>query len=83
MSSAAIVIGALRVKQTHLKSSHCLKSNFHYIPINVTPFELTVFWPSDIEHSIKLTFTESVSLSLKMRLMMLLNISQEMSNVPT
>ena len=70
MSSAAVVIGALRVKQTHLKSSRCLKNDFHYIPSNVTPFELNVFWPSDTENCIKLTFTESVSLALKMRLMM-------------
>ena len=43
-----------------------------YIPINDTPFELQVFWPSDIELLIKVTFSKSVSLSLKTRPMMLL-----------
>ena len=32
----------------------------YHIPINDTPFELHVFWPSDTEHYIKLTFSESV-----------------------
>ena len=45
--------------------------------MNATPFELHVFWPSDTEHRIKLTFSESVSLSLKMRLMTLTNMLQE------
>ena len=56
-------------------------------PINDTPFELHIFQPSDAEHIIKLTFSESISLSLETRLMMLLmmtllNMPQEMSNVP-
>ena len=47
----------------------------YYIPINDTPFQLHVFWPFDTEKRIKLIFSESVLLSLKMRLMTLLNIS--------
>ena len=54
----------------------------YYIPINDTPFELHVFWASDIEGRIKLRFSESVSLSLKMMLMTLLNMPQATSNVP-
>ena len=59
----------------------------YYIPINDTPIELHVFWPSDTERRIKLTFSESVSVSLKTRLMKLLmitllNMPQETSNVP-
>ena len=38
-----------------------------------------VFWPYDTERRIKLTFSESVSLSLKTRLMTLLNMPQETS----
>ena len=53
-----------------------------YKPFNDTPFELHVFWPSDTEGHIKLTFSESASPSLKLTLMTLLNILQEMSNVP-
>ena len=57
-----------------------------YIPINDTPFELHVFWPSDTEYRIKLTFSESVSLSHKTRLMTLLmrtllNMPQTTSNL--
>ena len=38
-------------------------------PINDTMFKLSVFWPSDIESRInKLRFSDSVSLSFKMRL---------------
>ena len=53
------------------------------MPIN----ELHVFLPSDTESRIKLTLSESVSLSLKTRLMMFLmmtslNMRQETSNVP-
>ena len=59
----------------------------YYIPINDMPFQLNVFWPSDTEHCHKLTFSESVSLSRKTRLMALLMMTllimpQEMSNVP-
>ena len=39
--------------------------SIYYIPINDTPFDLSVFWPSDTERRIKLTFSESVSLSSK------------------
>ena len=53
---------------------------FYYIPINDTP--LTVFWTSDAESHIKLTFSESVSLSLKTKLMTLLNILQKRQIVP-
>ena len=58
----------------------------YYISISDTFFELHLFWPSDTERCIKLTFSESVSLSLKTRLMVLvmmtlLNMPQEMSNV--
>ena len=52
------------------------------IPINDAPFELHVFWPSGTERRIQLTFSESVSLSLKTRLLGLLNMPQETSNVP-
>ena len=47
-----------------------------------TPFEMRIFWPSDTENRIKQTFSESVSLSFKTRLMTLLNVSQEKSNTP-
>ena len=58
----------------------------YYISINDTFFELHLFWLSDTECCIKLTFSESVSLSLKTRLMVfvmmtLLNMPQETSNV--
>ena len=56
-----------------------------YIPINDTPFGLHVFWLSYTESRIKLTFSESVSLSHKtwlgLKTMMLLNGPKEMSNV--
>ena len=62
---------------------------FFYTPINDTPFELPVhaFWPSDIERLIKLTFSESISLPLKIKPMTLLKMTllnklQETSNVP-
>ena len=42
-----------------------------------TPFELHVFWSSDTVSRIKPTFSESVSLSFKTRLMTLLNVPQE------
>ena len=39
------------------------------MPINDTSFELTVFWPSDTESQInELRFSDSISLSFKMRL---------------
>ena len=53
------------------------EQKFYYIPISDTPFELHAFWPFDRESRIKLTFSESVSLSLKTRLMTLLNLPQE------
>ena len=41
----------------------------YYMPINDTTFELSVFWPSDTESRKKeLRFSDSVSLSFKMRL---------------
>ena len=44
--------------------------DIYYIPINDTTFELSVFWPSDTEsHTNKLRFSDSISLSFKMRLM--------------
>ena len=50
----------------------CVKTayiNFYYIPINDTTLELSVFWPSDTENRInELRFSESISLSFKMRL---------------
>ena len=43
---------------------------FYYIPINDISFELSVFWPSDTESLInELRFSDSISLSFKMRLM--------------
>ena len=44
----------------------------YYILISDIPFELHIFGPSDTEHPIKLMFSESISLSLKTRLMTLL-----------
>ena len=42
---------------------------FYYIPIVDTTLELSVFWPSDTESRInELRFSESISLSFKMRL---------------
>ena len=35
---------------------------FQYVPINYTQFELNVFWSSDTERCIKLTFSKSVSI---------------------
>ena len=44
-------------------------NGFYYIPINDISFELSVLWPSDTESQIKdLRFSDSVSLSLKTRL---------------
>ena len=41
----------------------------YYIPINDMTLELSVFWSSDTESRIiELRFSESISLSLKMRL---------------
>ena len=54
----------------------------HYIPVYDTPFQLHIFWPSGTERRSKLTFSESISLSLKTRLMTLLNMTQETSNFP-
>ena len=60
---------------------------FHSIHINDTPFELNIFWLSNTKRYIKLTLSESVSLSLKTRLMTflmmtLLNMPQGTSIVP-
>ena len=60
--------------------------NEKYLLLSYT-LELHVFWPSDKERFIKLTFSGSVSLSFKTRLMALLmmtllNMPQETSNVP-
>ena len=45
------------------------KTVFYYIPITDTTLELSVFWPSDTESRInELRFSESISLSFKMRL---------------
>ena len=56
-----------------------VSSEFYYIPINNTPVEMHVFWPYDTERRIKLTFSEFVTLSLKTKLMTLLNNPQETS----
>ena len=53
----------------------------YHIPINDIPFELDVFWTSDTECHIKLTFSKSVALPFKTRLMTLLNMPQETSYV--
>ena len=50
----------------------------YHILIGEIPIELHVVWPSDTERRFKLTFSEFVSLSLKIRLMTLLNMPQEM-----
>ena len=43
--------------------------SLYYITINDTAFELSVFWPSDTESWVnKLRFSDSVSLSFKTRL---------------
>ena len=59
-------------KKEVLKVKHkSLKKTIYYIPINDTSFELSVFWLSDAESRIKeLRFCDSVSLSFKMRLML-------------
>ena len=49
-------------------------NTYYYIPMNDTSIELHVFCPSDTERRIKMMFSESVSLSLKTRLMALLNM---------
>ena len=59
-----------------------VSKSFYYISIYETSFELHIFWPSDTESRIKLTFSESALLSLKMRLMTSLNMPQDASNVP-
>ena len=59
-----------------------LSMSLYYLPINGTTFELYVFWQSDTERRIKLMFYESVPVSLKTRLMALLNMLQETSGVP-
>ena len=46
-----------------------------YVPIKDTSSELRLFGPADVECRIKLMFSESISLSLKTRLMMLLMIT--------
>ena len=46
---------------------------FYNIPLNDTSFELSVFWPSDTESRInELRFSESVSLSFKTRLVLVI-----------
>ena len=43
--------------------------SIYYIPITDTTLELSVIWPSDAESRInELRFSESISLSFKMRL---------------
>ena len=45
------------------------RTYLYYIPITDTTLELSVFWPSDTESRInELRFSESISLSFKMRL---------------
>ena len=51
---------------------NCMGTLLYYILTNDTPIELHIFWQSDTECRIRLTFSESVSLSLKTRLMTLL-----------
>ena len=48
------VFSMLQAKKAYYK---CVIYN---IPINDTPFEIQVFWPSDTESHIKLTFSEFV-----------------------
>ena len=43
------------------------KKILYYILINEIPFALHVFWSYDTDRHIKLTFSESVPLSLKVR----------------
>ena len=45
------------------------RNNIYYTPINDSHFELHVFWPSDTGRGIKLTFSESVSISYETRWM--------------
>ena len=47
--------------QTAPLLSPVIAKSLNYIPINETPFELHVFWPSDTGCRSKLTFSESVS----------------------
>ena len=62
-------------------------SIYYYTLINDTVFELHVFWSFDTKRRTELAFSESVSQSLKTKLMTLqmmalLNTPQETSNVP-
>ena len=57
------------MSRNFLKSNDLVDNCVYYIPITVTTFELSVFWPSDTESQInELRFSESISLSFKTRL---------------
>ena len=48
----------------------CSDIKIYYIHITDTTLELSIFWPSDTESQInELRFSESISLSFKMKLM--------------
>ena len=64
-----------RDQRTILNDLWIVDNKIYYIPIIDTSF--------DTESHVKLTFSESISLSLKMRLMTFLNMPQETSNVAT
>ena len=64
-----------RDQRTILNDLWIVDNKIYYIPIIDTSF--------DTECHVKLTFYESISLSLKMRLMTFLNMPQETSNVAT
>ena len=60
------LVGTLNKPET---ANSIIISQFYYIPINDTSFELSVFWPSDTESRInELRFSNSISLSFKTRL---------------
>ena len=72
-SCASALVSLSDVQPPSVYKSHILNGPFNklYIllyHINDTPFELLVFWPSVTESCIKVTYFESVSVSLKMRL---------------
>ena len=56
-----------KIKPTLELHSTDIVIDYIHVPIIDTHFQQCVFWPPDTELRIKLTFSESVSLSLKTR----------------
>ena len=76
------LLSSLAIPSLFLVSHDKLDIKSYYLPINDTLFELHIVWSSDTESHITLIVFEFVSLSLKTRLVMILNMLQEMSNIP-